>query len=122
LVKGSTKLAADVEGVAFPNLARWAGWQTTGVRRGRVDGRDATVVFYRKDGRRIGYVIVAGSGLPRPSGAQGTTRNGVEYQTLRLNGRLAITWRRGGHTCVLIGDAKRPELLELASWPFTQAR
>lgn len=119
LANSSTRLAADVEGVAFPNLARWAGWHATGVRRGRIDGRNATVVFYRKDGRRIGYVIVAGSGLPRPSGAQGTTRSGVRYQTLRVNGRLAVTWRRGGRTCVLIGDATRAELLRIASWRLT---
>jgi hypothetical protein len=81
------------------------------VRRGHVDGRAATVVFYRKVGRRIAYVIVAGSGLPRPS------ESGPKYQTLRVNGRLVVTWERGGHTCVLMGDASRPELLRLASLP-----
>jgi anti-sigma factor RsiW len=117
--KGSTRLAANVEGVAFPNLARWAGWHTVGVRRGRVDGRDATAVFYGKNGQRIAYVIVGGSGLSRPSGGETTTRAGVEYQTLRLNGRLAMTWRRAGHTCVLVGRASRAELLKLASWQLT---
>lgn len=82
----STKLSAGVEGVAFPNFARWAGWQTEGVLHGKVDGRDATVVFYRKDGRRIAYAIVAGSALSRTSGGQVTNRYGVDYQTLRLNG------------------------------------
>jgi hypothetical protein len=114
----STKLSADVQGVAFPNFARWAGWQPQGVRRGEVDGRDATVVFYGKANRRIAYVIVAGSGLPRPSGGQATTRHGVVYQTLHINGRLAVTWPRAGHTCVLIGDATRAELVRLASWPL----
>jgi hypothetical protein len=46
-----------------------------------------------------------------------STRAGVQYQTLRIDGRLAVTWRRGGHTCVLIGDAPRAELVTLASWP-----
>jgi hypothetical protein len=119
MANSSTKLAAGVEGVAFPNLARWAGWYATGVRRGHVDGRSATVVFYRKDGRRIAYVIVGGTGLPPPPGAQVTTVHGVQYQTLRLNSRLAVTWRRDGRTCVLIGDAPRAELLRLASWPVT---
>jgi len=114
----STRLSADVQGVAFPNFAQWAGWKTRGVRRGRIDGRDATAVFYRKDGRRIAYVIVAGSRLPRPSGGQVTTRHGVEYRTLRLSGQLAVTWPRGGHTCVLTGDATRAELVRLASWPL----
>jgi anti-sigma factor RsiW len=115
----STKLSAGVQGVAFPNFARWAGWQTQGVLQGKVDGRDATVVFYRKDGRRIAYAIVAGSELRRPSGGQVTNRYGVDYQTLRLSGRLMVTWPRGGHTCVLIGDATRAELVRLASWPLT---
>jgi anti-sigma factor RsiW len=114
----STKLSAGVQGVAFPNLARWAGWQTEGVLHSRLDGRDATIVFYRKDGRRIAYAIVAGSELSRPSGGQVTSKYGVDYQALRLNGRLVVTWPRGGHTCVLIGDAPRAELLRLASWPL----
>jgi anti-sigma factor RsiW len=117
--KGSTRLVANVEGVAFPNLGSWSGWHTLGVRRGRVDGRNATAVFYGKKGRRIAYVIVGGSGLSRPSGSESTTRAGVEYQTLFLNGRLAVTWRRAGHTCVLLGMASRAELLKLASWQLT---
>jgi anti-sigma factor RsiW len=117
-----TRLAIAVDGVAFPDLARFAGWSTVGVRHGRIDGREATVVLYRKDGRRLGYVIVAGTGLARPAGALATVIRGVEYQTLGLNGRLAVTWRRGGHTCVLIGQASRRELLRLASWPLTRPR
>jgi hypothetical protein len=115
----STKLAVDVQGVPFPNLAEWAGWETLGVRQGEIDGRDATVVFYGKGARRLAYVIVSGSGLSPPSSGQSTTRNGVEYRTLQSNGHLAVTWRRGGHTCVLIGDATLPELVHLASWELT---
>jgi anti-sigma factor RsiW len=116
-----TKLAIAVDSVAFPNLVRY-GWQPRGVRHGRLDGRDATVVFYGKDGRRLGYVIVAGAGLARPEEAQSNLIGRVEYQTLRLNGRLAVTWRRGGHTCVLLGQASRGELLKLASWPLSLPR
>jgi anti-sigma factor RsiW len=116
-----TRLAIAVDGVAFPDFAPAYGWQALGVRHGRVDGRDATVVTYGKGARRLGYVIVAGSGLSRPS-AQATVIRRVEYQTLRLNGRLAVTWRRGGRTCVLLGQASRAELVKLASWPFTPPR
>ena len=63
---GGTQLAAAVQGVAFPDLSSSYGWRATGVRHGRVDGRDATVVHYTKDGRNIAYAIVAGPGLPRP--------------------------------------------------------
>jgi len=117
-----TKLAVAVDGVPFPNLTRFAGWQAVGVRHGRIGDRDATVVVYRKDGRRLGYVIVAGAGLVRPSAAQATVIRRVEYQTLRLSGRLAVTWRRGGRTCVLLGQATPRELLRLASWPLTRPR
>jgi hypothetical protein len=119
LASSSTKLAIDVQGIAFPNLKQWAGWETLGVRRGHVDGRDATVVFYGKGDRRIAYVIVGGSGLPPPSGGESTVRNGVDYRTLESGGQLAVTWRRGGHTCVLIGDATVHELVHLASWELT---
>jgi anti-sigma factor RsiW len=110
-----TSLALDVDGVAFPDLLRAFGWRTVGVRHDRVDGRDATVVHYEKGARRIAYVIVAGSGLARPSGDE-TTRDGVPYQTLQVNGRTAVTWRRDGRTCILIGGAPRDELLALASY------
>jgi hypothetical protein len=109
-------LTADVEGVVFPDLLRLYGWRAVGVNRGKVDGREATTVFYEKGGRRIAYVVVAGSGLPRPGAAESTTRNGVLFQTLRVEGRLVVTWRRLGHTCVLVGAAPRSELLALASW------
>ena len=113
-----TKLPIAVEGVPFPNFKRFAGWRAVGTREGRVDGRDATVVVYRKGGRRLGYAIVSGAALARPS-AQATVIAGVRYQTVRVNDRLAVTWRRGGHTCVLVGGATHRELLELASWPLT---
>jgi len=117
-----TRLAIAVQGVSFPDLARAYGWRPLGARRGHVDGRDAVVVYYGKDSRRIAYAIVAGAGLPRPSGGETRIRRGVPYQTVRLNDRLVVTWRRGGHTCVLIGDASRAELLALASGPLTPAR
>jgi anti-sigma factor RsiW len=109
-------LAIGVDGVAFPDLARSYGWRADGIRRDRLDGRDATTVFYGKDGERIAYVIVSGSGLRRPSGIEEATRDGVLFQTMRSDGRYAVTWRRAGHTCVLVGTTSPDELLRLASW------
>lgn len=120
--KAGTRLAIAVEGVPFPDLAAFAGWRADGVLSRRIDGRDATVVYYRKDGRHVGYVIVAGAGLARPETARTTYIRRVGYQTLRVDDRLAVTWRRGGHTCVLVGQATRGELLKLASWPLTPRR
>jgi len=113
---GGTELAAAVQGVAFPDLAATAGWRAVGMRQGSVGGRDATVVYYEKEGRRIAYAIVAGPALSRPGDATTTSLGGVQYQALSLGGRPAVTWRRAGHTCVLIGAAPPPELLSLASW------
>jgi anti-sigma factor RsiW len=111
-----TELAIGVEGVTFPDLLRSYGWRATGVRHGQVGGRDATAVFYAKGSRRIVYVIVAGSALPKPSDATRSMRGGVEFRSLNIEGRQAVTWRRGGRTCVLIGQASPAELLRLAAW------
>jgi anti-sigma factor RsiW len=109
------RLAVDVDGVVFPDLSSY-GWRAVSMHRGEVDGRDATTVVYEKGGKRIAYGVVEGSGLARPSAAQGTTREGVLFQTLRVDGRFAVTWRRLGNTCVLVGTAPQSELLTLASW------
>ncbi len=111
-----TELAEDLEGVAFPNLRPPYGWHAVGARRDRIDGRKATIVYYAKGTRRLAYVIVGGSALDRPDATANVVRGGVRYQTLRLNGRPAVTWRRGGHTCVLIGRASAGELLTLARY------
>jgi anti-sigma factor RsiW len=111
-----TQLALDVQGVTFPDLLESYGWRAVGVRHDEVAGRDATAVYYEKSGTRIVYVVVAGEGLSRPLGAPSTTRNGVQLQTLEIDGRPAVTWRRLGHTCILIGPAPSDELLNLASW------
>jgi hypothetical protein len=115
-VSNGSKLALGVQGVSFPNLDSVYGWRATGVRRGRVDGRAETIVFYRNGARRIAYVIISGPTLPRPKGGQVVARNGIEYQTLQLNGKLAVTWRQGGHTCILLGQSTQGELLTLAAW------
>ena len=114
---GGNDLMAAVQGVAFPNFARSFGWSAVGERHGRLGAHDATVVYYVKGGRGLAYAIVAGPALPLPSDAQTTTLGGVRFQTLSVDGRLAVTWQHAGHTCVLIGAASRAELLTLASWP-----
>jgi anti-sigma factor RsiW len=111
-----SKLAVRVDGVTFPDLARAYGWRPVGVRRGEVNGRAATVVYYEKGGKRIGYVILAGSALPSPSGAQSVERRGVPFKTLEVGGHPTVTWKRLGHTCVLTGATSRSQLLALASW------
>jgi anti-sigma factor RsiW len=120
-VAGTDKLAASVEGVSFPDLQASLGWRAVGTRRGEVGGRSTTVVYYEKGGRRVGYAIVSGSALSRPESAASTTRSGVEFQTVALQGQQVVTWRNGGHTCVMIGPVPASELVDLASWGGTGA-
>ena len=110
-----TELAANVQGLAFPDYARAFGWQASGVRHGRVGDRSATVVTYSKAGRHIAYAIVAGAALPQPSGAAATTIGGVRFQTVSFEGRPAVT---GATRPYVRADRRRAgaELLSLASW------
>jgi hypothetical protein len=120
--KPRTRLALSAAGLAFPDFGPLYGWHPVGALHGRIDGREATVVVYGKNGRRLGYAIVDGAGLQPPSGAPATVIRHVEYRTLRVNGRPAVTWRRGGHTCVLVGQTTDAVLVKLASWPLTPSR
>jgi anti-sigma factor RsiW len=113
---GGTQLSLGVDGVVFPDLLQAFGWQAVGVRHDTLDGRRATIVFYEKDGKQIAYVIVAGSALERPSDAPASVSGGVTFQTFQTDDRIAVTWQRQGHTCVLIGELPPEELLALASW------
>jgi anti-sigma factor RsiW len=110
-------LRADVDDVRFPNYAAKFGWKPVGVRTDKPSGRSATTVYYAKGSRTIAYTIVSGDPLDPPGAARVTERGGVEYRTFRHDGRTAVTWERGGHTCVLSGTAGRPmELVALADW------
>ena len=110
-------LRTEVDDVAFPNYAEKFGWKPVGAREDDPSGRDATTVYYKKGHRTVAYTIVSGDPLDPPSDARSTTRGGVTYRTFRDDGRNAVTWQRGGHTCVLSGKAVRPaELVRLADW------
>jgi len=111
-------LAAAVDGTAFPEWGAKFGWQASGIRSGEIEGRDATTVYYEKDGKTLAYTIVGGDALDAPDDARSITAEGTPIDIFRTgDGRLAATWERDGHTCVLTGtgvpDAK---LAELAGW------
>jgi hypothetical protein len=110
-------LDASAEGLAFPNWAEEFGWRATGVREDELDGRRAVTVFYEKGGRRIGYTILSGDPIDPPDEASTANREGVTLRGLSADGRVIVTWPRGGHTCVLSGtDVDAGTLLELAAW------
>lgn len=112
----SVALGRDIEAVYFPNWSTQFGWRAAGQRTDRIDGRSAVTVFYQWHGMRIAYTIVGAPALAQPA-AQVTRLGGTELHTLVLRGRLVVTWRRAGHTCVLSGaGVPVSELLRLAAW------
>jgi hypothetical protein len=110
-------LAANVEGVPFPNWRGEFGWRQAGTRSDGLEGRSARTVFYEHGGRRVAYTIVSGEGIPAPGGSRPATRNGVNLHSLSDGGRRVVTWWRDGRTCVLSSaDVGDHELIKLASW------
>ena len=109
------RLAQRVGVLYFPNWRR-LGWQATGERADRIGGWTATTVFYRHGAITIAYTILTAPALHRPA-ASPHMLDGIEFDSLHLDRRLVLTWRRDGHTCVLSGrNASTAELLALAAW------
>jgi hypothetical protein len=110
-------LEASAEGLPYPNLEGLFGWRSAGQRTDEIDGRDATTVFYERDGKRIGYTILSGEGIKAPDGARKTDVDGVVFSSFSDGGQEIVTWWRDGRTCVMSGEGVSPaELVELASW------
>ena len=110
-------LAADVEGVPFPNWRGEFGWRPDGARSDRLGNRAARTVFYEHAGRRVAYTIVSGDGISAPEGSRPATSNGVHLHTLAQGGRRVVTWWRDGRTCVLSSsDVGDHQLIALATW------
>jgi anti-sigma factor RsiW len=115
----SKLLGEKVGAVAFPNWIAKFGWKAVGTRTDKIGGRQTRTVFYEKGGKRIAYTIVAGDTLSVPDEATKATREGTKLWSKTYDGRDVVTWKRGGHTCVLSSPrSKVPhgKLLELAGW------
>jgi anti-sigma factor RsiW len=109
-------LSEQVDGVRFPNFEGKFGWRAVGDRADELDGRDSRTVFYELEGKRIAYTIVGGEQLEWPD-VEPIVSDGVELRPFDEEGREAVTWLRGGQTCVLSGDGvPTSTLLELAAW------
>jgi hypothetical protein len=115
---GRAQLAAAVDGVSFPYWQERFGWQASGSRSDRVDGRTVRTVFYSDArGQRVGYAIVAGTPPPRASGGTVTRLGSTSYRLLNRDGATVVTWLRDGHLCVVSGrGVSANTLLALASW------
>ncbi len=110
------RLHQSVGDVYFPNWAAKFGWDAIGARTDKLDGRTAVTVYYKWKDLTIAYTIVHSPPLTEPS-AMETDLNGTALRTLATNGRLVVTWRRAGDTCVLSGKGITvAELQRLAAW------
>ena len=108
-------LAAAVDGVPFPNLHADFVWKQAGERSDELEGRSTRTVYYRRDGQRIGYTILAGDPIGPPPGRGRMSRTGFASDVTRE--AAIVTWRRGGRTCVLSGTGvSDAELREVAAW------
>jgi hypothetical protein len=111
-------LAADVEGVTFPNWGPEFGWREVGQRSDELDGRSTSTLFYEHEGHVVGYTIVPGAPLDPPDDAKTRTVDGLELAVSRDDhGHDIVAFERDGKTCVLSGHVEhRSTLVELASW------
>jgi hypothetical protein len=112
-------LKRSVGGVQYPSWKGEFPWKASGVRTDTIKGRNAVTVFYDNPaGERIGYTIVDGKALDEPSGQRTLDQGSEHYVVLRGGDRTVVTWRRGGHTCILSGPSNiaSDKLLALASW------
>jgi hypothetical protein len=112
---GGPLLKVHVEGTRFPDYEQKFGWRAVGQHEDEVDGRLVRTVDYRKDGDRVSYSIVAGDALDEPDGSD-LESEGTRIR--RVGDARAVTWRRGGHTCVMEGSSgvSVDTLAELAGW------
>lgn len=111
------RLSQAVGGAYFPNWTSSIGWRPTGERVDRLSGHRAVTVYYASHSQHIAYTILSAPALPQPV-APTLRRNGITLRTLTLNGRLLVTWRRDGKTCVLSGTrVSARDLQQLAAWP-----
>jgi hypothetical protein len=117
---GPKLLGASNGGVSFPDWARKFGWEAVGRRADELEGRRVVTVFYEREGRRLAYSIVDGEAVAWPADWRSSLRGGTRYDHRREDGRLVVTWRKGGRTCVLSGwGVELEKTLELADWETT---
>ena len=88
------------------------------MRSDELGGRTVTTVFYANAaGRRIGYSIVDGQALALPIGGRAAVWHGTRFDVLHQGVSTVVTWRRDGHTCILVGSRVGAKtLLTLADW------
>ena len=110
-------LRGSFAGLALPDYRAPFRWAASGMRNDDIQGRKTRTVYYSRDGRRIAYTVVSGPPLSPPPRGRPASQDGTRLVAFRSGPAYAVSWSRGGHTCVLSGAGVPPaELLELAAW------
>lgn len=100
-----------VDGVRYPDWRHEYGWRARGSRVDRLGSRRATTVFYEKRGQRVAYTIVSGGPMSIPASSRPARWEGRLRHVFRANGRIAVTWERRGHTCLVSAGGVRGRTL-----------
>jgi hypothetical protein len=110
-------LKEDVQETYFPNWAPSFQLWPSGRRVDRLHGWRAVTVYYTDHANHeLAYTILASPPLSWTA-ARTTRVNGVALQSFVQHGRTVVTWRRGGHTCVLSASGvSAAKLAQLAAW------
>jgi len=113
---GGSELVAEAGGIEYPTWS-WLGWHATGQRTDTIGGHAARTVFYGDgSGAQVGYTIIDGRPLP-VSGGRVVAARGRHVRLLEVGGAYVVTWRHGGHTCIVAGRGVAPgRLAALASY------
>jgi anti-sigma factor RsiW len=112
-----SRLRQSVGEVYFPNWATGFGWRAVGARSDSLGGHRAVTVYYEWKGKRVAYTIVSAPPLAEPS-AHKVVVKGTELRVQTIDGRLVVSWREAGDTCVLSGTGvSAARLQELAAQP-----
>jgi hypothetical protein len=115
-VRGDGDLPLAVGTVRFPGAGTSGGWRPVGVRDDQIGHRDVRTVTYTRRGRTAAYMVVGGPPLDIPQKARRATYEHLQSAILRDDGATVVTWRQGGHTCILISrDARAAGLLDFAA-------
>ncbi len=110
------QLGKSLGDLYFPDWAHSFGSRPIGQRTDTINGREAVTVYYEWHHLRIAYTIVAAPALPVPP-AKMSVLHGTALRTLKIDGRLVVTWERDNHTCVLSGaGVPISKLQKLAAW------
>jgi hypothetical protein len=112
-------LQAKIEGLPFPDWNAKFQWRSAGARKDKIEGRDATTVYYvNPKGARVAYTILGGEAIAPPEDARTMRLRGKDFHVIDRGNQRIVVWDRAGHTCVMVAPASVPQerLLDLAAW------